>query len=630
MLNGTYYFREVFYVVGDQAGDLQEAATLYNTVTFDGNGHYTMNAFVADSNAQFLQPLTVSNGTYSISPSGYGFLSNPLLTGDFIYGLVSQSGIFVGSSTETKTGVNDLFIAAPLASPAPTNASFKGTYTVADIDLSGAASPYYGVAYALSSLFQLNPDGAGNLGPVNISGYAGLGGSTVYSQIATGLKYVFSNGAASITFPSTSNAILVSGQKYVYISPDGNFIFGGSPGGFDMFVGVRSSSGTPNFSGLYYQAGIDEDESNLSTTGYGLLDTYFGSLSANGGNIVGHQRLSYGPLAANPTGYTYSDAYSVKSDGTYTTGATRYAVGANGAIRVGMGIGPFMGISVALAAPNPTGAGVYISPQGIVNAASSAPFTAGISPGELITIYGSNLAASTVFAPSIPFPTTVGNVQVTVNGINAPIYYVASGQISAIVPYGVTNSIANIQVNNNGALSNTVSTFINLTTPGIFTVPPGGLGYGAVLHQDFSLVTPQSPAKIGETVSIYLTGLGAVNPTIQDGGAGPSDTLSKTTNAISADISGISATVTYAGLAPQLAGLYQVNVTIPSGLTAGDNVIDIVGPDSYAGEALISISTSSNADAIPPAVTPLAANHKGLKGKPELKRPAARGLLKGR
>jgi uncharacterized protein (TIGR03437 family) len=609
MLSGTYYFREVFYIVGDNAGDLQRALALYNQVTFDGNGHYSMNAVLADSGAGSLQSGTIT-GTYSISPSGYGFLSNPLSNGDYIFGLVSQSGVFIGSSTEA--GFNDLFIAAPLSS-SPSTSIFKGSYTVALADLSGAL--YYGVGYALDAMFQLNPDGAGNLGNVGFTGYAGLGGSSPYTQAAAAVKYVYSNGAWSIAFPTSSNAILVSGQKYVYSSPDGNFIFGGSPSGFDMFVGVKTGSTTPSFGGLYYQAGIDEDESNLGSGGYGLLDTYFGSLSANNGNVVGHQRQS-DVFFSSATGYTYADSYSLKSDGTYTSGVTRYAVGAGGTIRIGSGIGPFLGINVALAAPSPSGSGVYINPQGVVNAASFAPFTAGISPGGLITIYGTNLAGGTQFASSIPFPTNLGNTQVTVNGQNAPIYYVTPGQISVIVPYAVsptaTNTIANIQVNNNGTLSNTVSTFINATTPGIFTIPPGGINYGAVLHADFSLVTAQSPAKIGETISVYLTGLGAVSPAIQDGAAGPVDTLSKTSNTITADISGISATVSYAGLAPQLAGLYQVNLTIPTGVTAGDNTLDIAGPDSYAVEALIPIATSSTANAVPATPKPMTA--KAVKG----------------
>jgi uncharacterized protein (TIGR03437 family) len=591
MLNGTYYFREVFYIVGDNAGDFQRALALYNTVTFDGNGHYTMNAVLADSSSGSVTSGTISGGTYSIAASGYGFLSNPLSTGDFIYGLVSQSGIFVGSSTEA--GFNDLFVAAPVSSPVATNSTFKGAYTIADVDLSGAVYP--GVAYAMGSMFQLNPDGAGNLGTVNISGYVGLGGSTVYTQTSTAIKYAFSNGAANIAFPTSSSAILMSGQKYLYISPDGNFVFGGSPAGFDFFVGVRMGTGTPAFGGLYYQAGIDEDESNLAS-GYGLLDTYYGSLSANNGQIVGHQRQS-DVFFTYPTGYTYGDSYSVKPDGTYTSGATKFAVGAGGAVRIGSGIGPYLGINVALAAPNPAGSGVYINPQGVVNGASFAPFTAGVSPGDLITIYGSNLASSPQFASTVPFPTTLGDVQVNINGLLAPIYYVTPGQIAVIVPYAASTSIASIQVFNSGVASNTVTSFINLTTPGVFTLPSGGLGYAAALHADYSLVTPQNPAQIGETVAVYLTGLGAVNPAIPDGSAGPASTLSNTTQTVTADISGISATVAYAGLAPQLAGLYQVNVTIPSGVTSGDNTLDISGPDSYSGEALIPIGTAASSSA---------------------------------
>ena len=56
----------------------------------------------------------------------------------------------------------------------------------------------------------------------------------------------------------------------MYISPDGNFVFGGSPTSWDFWVGVRTGTGTPNFSGLYYQAGIDEP---VDSNGYGYTST---------------------------------------------------------------------------------------------------------------------------------------------------------------------------------------------------------------------------------------------------------------------------------------------------------------------------------------------------------------------
>jgi hypothetical protein len=130
MLNGTYYFREVIYLIGSDTGTLSRAITLYNTITFNGSGSYSINCALYDSEYGSLtcaQAGLPTTGTYSIAASGYGFISSPVSSGDFIYGLVSQQGIFVGSSTES--GFNDLFIAAPLASPTPTAATFKGAYS---------------------------------------------------------------------------------------------------------------------------------------------------------------------------------------------------------------------------------------------------------------------------------------------------------------------------------------------------------------------------------------------------------------------------------------------------------------------------------------------------------------------
>jgi uncharacterized protein (TIGR03437 family) len=595
MLNGTYYFRQVIHAINTSTGTFSDAAALYGTITFNGSGTYTVNCNMVDYQGGLGLCAGVAgvtgfglptSGTYSIAASGYGFLSSLISSGGYVYGLVSQQGIFVGSSTES--GFNDLFIAAPLASPMPTAATFKGSYWLGDMD----------AWYGIDSMFQVNADGAGNLGNVTLTGYnENIGsGSSVVTQTASGVKYIFSNGAAVVAFPNESSATtLIWGQKYLYFSPDGNFVFGGSPQAFDFLVGIRTASGTPSFGGLYYQAGID-----LAAT----FDSYYGSLNANGGVAVGHQRVA-DVLDGYLYGLTYSETYSVASNGTYSNPSVmNYVVGAGG-VRIGSGIGPYLGINVALPAPSFSGSGVFLNPAGIVNAASSAPFTAGVAPGDFITLYGTNLAPGIATAYTVPFPTTAGldGVQVTVNGLPAPVQFVSPGQISAIVPYAVGSSIARIQVNNNGVLSNVVTEFVNLTAPGVFTVPPGGVGYGAVLHGDYSLVTAQSPAQVGETVSVYLTGLGTTNPVIADGSAGPAS--SQTNNTIQVYIGGVAATVGYSGLAPQLAGLYQINVTVPSGVTAGDNTLEILGPDSDAAEALIPVGSAtagSASSAAQPAV----------------------------
>jgi len=591
-LKGTYYFRQMDYGLSNQAdGTLADAIASYGTITFDGAGKYSMSVTLLDAQLGFKGGPTT--GTYSIAASGYGFLDNPI-TGDTIYGLVNSQGIFVGSATESASGYNDMFVAVPIGPTKATNATFKGSYSIAFMDLSSGTP-----VKTFNATVQMAPDGAGNLGSVGLSGYFGGNGSTKTTQTVAGGRYIFSNGAGVLTFPNSTTALLV-GQYYLYISPDGNFIVGGSPNAFDMFVGVRTGTGTPSFDGLYYQAGIDQDESTLSS-GYALLDTYFGAFSAGSGASVGHQRLLEFLSNGGSIDYTYSENYTVKSDGTYSTPYMNYVVGAGG-IRIGSGIGPALGINVAIPQTKFTGTGVFLDPTGIVNAASSAPFTSSIAPGELLTLYGSNLASALTIAADVPFPTTIGKVQVTINNVAAPIYYVSPTQVSAIVPYGITRGIAQVQVINDGVASNTVTMFIGATAPGVFTVPPGGIGYGAILHADYTLVTTKSPAKPGETVQVFLTGLGAVTPAITDGAAAPSDSLVKATNTIGANIGGTSATVAFAGLAPGLAGLYQVNVTLPATLTAGDNYLAISGPDAYTAEVLIPIagtSSSSNALARP-------------------------------
>src|SRR5580658_9848623 len=106
-LTGTYYFRHVYYVIGTQedssgiVGDISEAVAMYGNISFDGNGHYTINnGAVSDSSSVSADGLscylasttcavsagTAVTGTYAISTSGFGFLVDPI-TGDSVFGL---------------------------------------------------------------------------------------------------------------------------------------------------------------------------------------------------------------------------------------------------------------------------------------------------------------------------------------------------------------------------------------------------------------------------------------------------------------------------------------------------------------------------------------------------------------
>jgi uncharacterized protein (TIGR03437 family) len=624
MLSGTYYFRETAFAPYDYYGDMQDGIALYGNITFDGNGNYTLSGSGYDAMQGTATIPAGTKGTYVISASGYGYISSYLGSGALIYGTVSKQGIFIGSSTES---YYDLFIAAP-AAPQATTATFKGSYTMADMDFEDIGYTTSTAYYTLCSMFQMNPDGAGNSGSLNLTGYVAEGGSTQLTQSVASVKYSLQNGAVILPLPTPSNANLIAGTKWLYITPDGNFAFGGSPTGFDMLVGVRTGSATPSFSGLFYQAGMDEDASTLAS-GYATVDTYYGALSALGGPVVGHQRIQYNSATDSGIydyGYTYSDTFTPSSSGTYSNSVMNYAVSADGTMRVGSGIGPYLGINVALLSPNvTTGSGVYIYPQYVLNAASYAPFTAGVSAGEVITLAGQNLANKAQSATTLPFPNTLANnVQVTVNGLPAPLISVSQTSVSFLVPYAVgSSSLASIQVSVGGTLSNTVTLPVNMTTPGLFTFQQNGIGDAAALHADYTFVNSSSPAQPGETIQLFLTGLGAVYPMVQDGAVGPSSTFSLATNTITAFINGESATVGYQGLAPGEGGLYQLNVTVPSDLTSGTYYMDVAGPDSYASEATIAVGTPTSTSAVVGRAQPMIERPRS--GRP--RRPAKIGSM---
>jgi uncharacterized protein (TIGR03437 family) len=564
MLQGAYHFRQLIYST-NSTGGITRSSSLYGDINFDGKGGYTVSGQSADSQTSSGQPQAFQvSGKYSIGSNGQGQMDDPLVSGETVLGLVAQ-GIFVGSSTEGQ--INDVLIAVPAGSTAATNATLQGSYWVAFMDIPGSDP-----AQVRDAFFRLNANGAGGItGAVNATGYMG-DSETAVNQTLPNVTYSFSGGTGTLTFPT--GGTLIGGSKLFYVSPDGNFAIGGSAAGYDLFVAVRAATGTASnalFKGLYYTVGIEEDNFDLAGSG-AYFDTFWGAQSVNGaGTIIRHERIA--PFNASAYGWTFDTVYTLNADGTYDRPSFRYGVGVSGLGFVGIGKGPLEAIVLGVRAPDFSGAGVYLNPIGVVNAASFAPFTAGIAPGELITLYGSNLAASSVTASGLPFPTTLNNVQVRINGTLAPIYYVTPGQISVIVPYATAvassgTSYAQIQVTNNGTASNTVTVISNATSPGVFSSQQNGIGTAAVLHADFSVVTAANPAKRGETVLVYLTGLGAVSPTSPDGAAGPSNPLSNITADLSVNIDGIDSTVSYAGLAPGLAGLYQINVQVPNDVTS--------------------------------------------------------------
>ena len=125
----------------------------------------------------------------------------------------------------------------------------------------------------------------------------------------------------------------------------------------------------------------------------------------------------------------------------------------------------------------------------------------------------------------------------------------------------------------------------------MFTNPLGGVNRATARHANRSLVTPANPAKIGETVTVYLTGLGDLTTNVVDGGVGPTVTPAKPSHVFNIFVGGIAATPSLLALAPGLVGLYQMNIAIPAGVVSGDVFLDVSGPDSYSSQAIIAVTS---------------------------------------
>jgi uncharacterized protein (TIGR03437 family) len=593
LLNGSYRFRHVAVRAVDSSFNPKEITASSGTISFDGAGTYTITGTSVDPAVSGGSPTPLSiTAKYAIGSNGTGYLTNPLFADDpnaYIYGAVSQ-GVYTGSSTESQDNgntVNDIFIAIPVGA-SPTNASFTSSYQAGLLDFTGGSS-----TSIKNALFALTPNGAGAFGVIALTGQASDQGSASLTQSVTGATYNFNaDGSATLTVPVATGVIppnaLFTGSKTLFQSADGNFILGWTPGGYDIFFGVKTLAVTGTNSltgGLYFTAAVEDGPAAFGTDSYSGSTKFFGDSSGNG---VIHQRLNVpGALSFD---YGSDDLLPVNANGTAGPDYSgyNYIFGAGGKAFVAVGTSGFFSLVAGIQAPVFSGTGVYVFPTGVVNAASYQPITASIAPGELITLFGTNLASGPMTAPGPGFPLTLGGVSVAIDNIACPVYYVSAGQISVLVPYAVasnTTGLADIQVTNGGTKSNVVQMYLTNAAPGSFSQAQTGIGLAAAQHAATGqLLTPSNPAQPGEYISLYVTGPGAVTPAISDGTPGPSNPLAYANVYNSGNLSvyfidyntggtPVAGTIQYAGLAPGLTGLYQINVKVPaSGLGSGHNV----------------------------------------------------------
>ena len=183
----------------------------------------------------------------------------------------------------------------------------------------------------------------------------------------------------------------------------------------------------------------------------------------------------------------------------------------------------------------------------VLNAAS---YSAVVAPGTWVAIFGTNLASAPAGAQTVPLPTVLGGVSVTVGGLPAPLLYASATQVNALIPATVAIPADTVVPLIVTAAGTSVTYNIRLTrnAPGVFTRNGAGTGRALVFDARFAAV---DTIHSGDTLILYATGLG------------PTDASGQATDPIDVFIGERKAEVKFAGVAPGFPGIYQLNVIAP-------------------------------------------------------------------
>jgi uncharacterized protein (TIGR03437 family) len=217
-------------------------------------------------------------------------------------------------------------------------------------------------------------------------------------------------------------------------------------------------------------------------------------------------------------------------------------------------------INVVIASPTPA----------VTSVENAGSFQTGIAPATWIAIFGTSLAQSTYTwqASDIvngALPTELQGVSVTIDGKRAYVEYISPTQINVLAPDDTKTGSVVVQVTSSGEASNSFNATEAEFAPSFFA----SNGIVAAEHADYSVISASSPAAPGETILLFGTGFGPTSPVSPTGQTVSAAAM--TANPVQITIGGVAVTPAFAGLVES--GVYQFNVTVPTGLASGNAAV---------------------------------------------------------
>lgn len=201
------------------------------------------------------------------------------------------------------------------------------------------------------------------------------------------------------------------------------------------------------------------------------------------------------------------------------------------------------------------------------------------APGMLTSIFAfpnTKFGPKTASFSSLPIPNVLGDVQVLVAGVPAPILYASPSQINfelpGATPVGGLHEIQVVRASTGAVLASWLFR-IDAFSPALFTVDGTGNGQIAAINQDGTLNNGTHPAKAGSYITLFGTGQGVVNGMPPDGHPAPNSPLLPANSALKVFINSDfvpQGDIEFSGLAPGFVGLWQINVKVPANVPPGD------------------------------------------------------------
>jgi len=224
----------------------------------------------------------------------------------------------------------------------------------------------------------------------------------------------------------------------------------------------------------------------------------------------------------------------------------------------------------------------YIAPAGVRNAAGETPDPA-VAPGSIIAIVGANLADQYVAGPTNPLSQTVGDVTVRLGGTLLPLVFVSPGQINAQLPSDLPDGPYQVYVKLGLQQEIPASLSVTRNAPGLFNKTQDDKPLAVALHEDGTPITVDSPAKRGETITLFGTGFGPYDKSYPDGFPIPSSMQMVVADPVEVHAGDLTLLPAWAGPMPGMVGMTGTKLKITDDIPVAQQLevtVRVQGKDS--------------------------------------------------